>query len=340
MTSTQIPGSRPWPPCRQSEYRHRHPVVLLTRRRGHRRLARCDFPVTDRRDHRCGPGAGDHVHAEQVIEGVVNTVAEHREFAQQRLAADPSSCGRLQADYPRRPYRRRADGGSVQPIDTAVVRATGTLVVPDGAAFDLDSGRVGARHAKWRPGGPGRPAEPDRGKRCAAPAGPAPACVTRRALPIGPLRLRLQAPNPIGIDDLATLDPFGWLFGNNPFDESLRIYGVRTNEGRWAAVQAVEVTFDYIRFRYITWEKPLASVEIVATSLVPRSHSSISAKLRNRELRCSCPHRRSAHCRSTLRLAPRRCRQALVCKQIRVSNSAMPCEPWRRRTRRPRGSTR
>ena len=80
----------------------------------------------------------------------------------------------------------------------------------------------------------------------------------RRPLgPHGPARLRCayrsalygyaySAPNPIGIDDLATLDPFGLLFGNNPFNESLRIYGVRTNEGRWAAVQAVEVTFDFI----------------------------------------------------------------------------------------------
>jgi len=58
------------------------------------------------------------------------------------------------------------------------------------------------------------------------------------------------------------------LFGN-PFKESLRIYGVRTNEARWAAVQAVDVTLDHIRFRYITWEKPLATVQIVGGFTCP-----------------------------------------------------------------------
>ena len=37
---------------------------------------------------------------------------------------------------------------------------------------------------------------------------------------------------------------------------------MRTNEGRWAAIQAVEVTDEAIRFRYITWEKAQATVQI------------------------------------------------------------------------------
>ena len=50
-------------------------------------------------------------------------------------------------------------------------------------------------------------------------------------------------------------------FGD-PFDESLLVYGVRTNEDRWAAVQAIEVTWDLIRLRYTTWEKPMPLVTI------------------------------------------------------------------------------
>ena len=203
--------------------------------------------------------------AEQVIEGVVNTVAEHiANLLNNVLQSIP---------LPAVGFKLITRGahiddvqmvGQIQPIDTAVVRATGTLVVPNGAAFDLDSGRVGKRDM---PSGDlavlgdrlNRTVEAVCGARWSRTGLRDFDALYRSAL----YGYAYSAPNPIGIDDLATLDPFGSLFGNNPFDESLRIYGVRTNEGRWAAVQAVEVTFDYIRFRYITWEKPLASVEIV-----------------------------------------------------------------------------
>ena len=203
--------------------------------------------------------------AEQVIEGVVNTVAEHiANLLNNVLQPIP---------LPAVGFKLITQGahiddvqmvGQIQPIDTAVVRATGTLVVPNGAAFDLDSGRVGKRDM---PSGDlavlgdrlNRTVEAVCGARWSRTGLRDFDALYRSAL----YGYAYSAPNPIGIDDLATLDPFGSLFGNNPFDESLRIYGVRTNEGRWAAVQAVEVTFDYIRFRYITWEKPLASVEIV-----------------------------------------------------------------------------
>ena len=79
-----------------------------------------------------------------------------------------------------------------------------------------------------------------------------------------------DAPNPIPLADMAIINPFG-LFTGDPFTESLRIYGVRTNEGRWAAIQAVDVTLDHIRFRYITWEKPLAAVQIIGGFTCPPS---------------------------------------------------------------------
>jgi hypothetical protein len=46
---------------------------------------------------------------------------------------------------------------------------------------------------------------------------------------------------------------------------------VRTNEGRWATVQAIDVTLHHIRFRYITWEKPLSAVHIVGGFTCPPS---------------------------------------------------------------------
>ena len=63
----------------------------------------------------------------------------------------------------------------VRPIDSAPVRATGTIVVPNGAAVDLDSGKIGARDM---PSGDiavlGAPSSV-RSKRSAGRAGPAPA---------------------------------------------------------------------------------------------------------------------------------------------------------------------
>jgi hypothetical protein len=151
----------------------------------------------------------------------------------------------------------------VQPIDTAPVRATGTILVPNGAAVDLDSGKIGPRDM---PGGDIavlgssflRQVEAVCGARWARTG------LTRfddlyRAAVYG---YAYAAPNPVPLTDLAQFNPLGQIFGN-PYDETLRIYGVRTNEGRWAAIQAVDVTDEAIRFRYITWEKAQATVQIV-----------------------------------------------------------------------------
>jgi hypothetical protein len=202
--------------------------------------------------------------AEQIIEGIVNTVAERIATALNEISAP--------IDLPAVGFELFIKDAhiddiqiacEVRPIDTAIVRATGTVVVPTGAAFDLDSGRVGKRDM---PSGDlavtggllERTVQAVCGARWSRTGLRDFNALYRSAL----YGYAYAAPNPIGLDDLATLDPFGFVFGD-PFKESRRIYGVRTNEGRWAAVQAVEVTFEHIRFRYITWEKALATVEIV-----------------------------------------------------------------------------
>jgi hypothetical protein len=201
--------------------------------------------------------------AQEVIEGTVNSVAEH--IADALNAITPS------VDIPAVGFNLIFSDAfiddvqvvcQVRPIDTATVRAAGTVIVPNGAAFDVDSGRVGPRDM---PSGDlavigsafDRTVQAVCGARWARTGLRAFDALYRSAV----YGYAYDAPNPIPLDDFAQLDPFGLLTGD-PFRESMRIYGVRTNEGRWAAVQAVEVTFEYVRFRYITWEKPLATVEI------------------------------------------------------------------------------
>ena len=74
------------------------------------------------------------------------------------------------------------------------------------------------------------------------------------------------APNPVPLGELATWFPFGDVFDFFGFDEYLesgRIYGVRTNERRYAAVMATEVTDDFVRLRYRTYEKRVPTLVIV-----------------------------------------------------------------------------
>ena len=153
--------------------------------------------------------------------------------------------------------------GQVRPRDTAVVRSSGTVSVPSGAAFDLDNGTVGARDMPSGDltvlGSPlDRTVQAVCGARWARTGLRDFSALFRSAV----YPYTYTAPNPVPLAELATLSPFGVVIGD-PFKETKRIYGVRTNEGRWAAVQAVEVTLQFIRFRYITWEKALATVQIV-----------------------------------------------------------------------------
>ena len=210
--------------------------------------------------------------AEEIIEGTINSVAAHITDALNQLL--------VPIDIPAVGFNlifsdARIDdvqiGCQIRPIDTAPVRSAGTVTVPNGSAFDLDSGSVGPRDM---PSGDiavvgaalSRTVQSVCGARWAR-AGLRDFDGLYRAAVYG---YTYDAPNPIPLADMAVINPFG-IFTGDPFKESLRIYGVRTNEARWAAIQAVDVTLDHIRFRYITWEKPLAAVQIVGGFTCPPS---------------------------------------------------------------------
>ncbi|KAA1249634.1 hypothetical protein F0Q45_14120 [Mycobacterium simiae] len=210
--------------------------------------------------------------AEEVIEGTINSVAAHIADALNQLLVPVNipavGFNLIFSDVHIDDVQI---GCRIKVVDTAPVRAAGSVVVPNGSAFDLDSGRVGARDL---PSGDlavlGGPFD----RTVAAVCGARWARTGLRDFD-GLFRAAVygyayDAPNPVTLADLAAIDPFGLLTGN-PFKESLRIYAVRTNEGRWAAVQAVEVTLDHIRMRYVTWEKALATVQIVGGFTCPPS---------------------------------------------------------------------
>jgi hypothetical protein len=202
--------------------------------------------------------------ATEVIEGTINSVAEHIADALNELApaVDIPAVG-FDLIFSDAFIDDVQIVGQVRPRDTAVVRCSGTASVPSGAAFDLDSGMVGPRDMPSGDllvaGGPlDRTVRSMCGARWTRTGLRDFAALYRAAV----YPFSYTAPNPVPLAELATLNPFGLVFGD-PFRETKRIYGVRTNEGRWAAVQAVEVTLDRIVFRYITWEKALATVQIV-----------------------------------------------------------------------------
>ncbi len=202
--------------------------------------------------------------ATEVIEGTINSVAEHIADALNQIApaVDIPAVG-FDLIFSDAFIDDVQIVGQVRPRDTAVVRCSGTASVPSGAAFDLDTGQVGARDMPSGDllvtGGPlDRTVRSMCGARWARTGLRDFAALSRAAV----YPYTYTAPNPVPLAELANLNPFGVVFGD-PFTETKRIYGVRSNEGRWAAVQAVEVTLDRIVFRYITWEKALATVQIV-----------------------------------------------------------------------------
>lgn len=201
--------------------------------------------------------------AQEVIEGTINAVAQHITDALNSIAPT--------IEVPAVGFNLLFSDASiddvfiacnVQPIDTAPVRASGTIDLRNGMAVDLDCGQTGPLDM---PGADlalvgvrlDRLMEAVCGARLARTGLRSLDGLARSAL----YGFSYDAPNPIPLAELAQLDPLGGIFGN-PFDESLLVYGVRTNEDRWAAVQAIEVTWDLIRLRYITWEKPMPSVTI------------------------------------------------------------------------------
>jgi hypothetical protein len=201
--------------------------------------------------------------AQEVIEGTINAVAQNIVAALNNITPN--------VDLPAVGFNLVFSDAfiddvviacQVQPIDSAPVRCTGTVVMQNGTAIDLDSGQVGpvdmpGADLTWTGSGFNRVMQAVCGARLARTG-----LTSLDGLPRSTLYdFTYDAPNPIPLDELAQLNPLGWILGD-PFVPCLLVYGVRTNEDRWAAVQVVEVTWDLIRLRFITWEKPMASVAI------------------------------------------------------------------------------
>lgn len=144
------------------------------------------------------------------------------------------------------------------------VRCEGELDLPDGAFVDLDRGVVGdedlpSQDLAWRGVWFARRLEAVCGARLARTDRRYFDEVSRGTL----YGFAYDAPNPVELQELASFDPIGGIFGGDGlFDETMRIFGVRTNEGRWSAIQVVRVDLDRIRLRFRTWEKRMPSVEI------------------------------------------------------------------------------
>ena len=153
-------------------------------------------------------------------------------------------------------------GCAIEPVDDVPIRSQGTVLVPNGAYVDLDSGRVGdsglaSADLAWLGQGFGRQLRAVCGARLARTWTTGLDGVTRSRL----YRYQYEAPSPVPLPELAQLNPLGGLFGDR-YRERLYVYGVRTNEGRYSAVQVVQVEDGFIRLRYRTFEKRLPTVQI------------------------------------------------------------------------------
>jgi hypothetical protein len=154
----------------------------------------------------------------------------------------------------------------VQAATSVPIHSEGVVTLADGAFVDLDSGRIGDQDLPgadlaWRGVWFARHLDAVCGARQARTGTMDFDAVSRATL----YGYAYDAPNPIPVEELAQLDPFGGLFGGDKYRESRGVYGVRTNEDRWSAVQVIEVEDTYIRLRYRTWERPIPSVQIVGT---------------------------------------------------------------------------
>lgn len=152
-------------------------------------------------------------------------------------------------------------GCRVQVIDNSPVRVAGSAVLRPGQSLDLDTGSVRdgdepPADLKWTGAGPGRKLET--------------VCISEMARTgsrsLNDLsRFRLyncpyQNPLAISVGDLEEEVDLIIIRYSRP---TLNVYAVRTNEGRYAAVQAVEVSDSYIRLAFKTFEKRLPVLQIL-----------------------------------------------------------------------------
>jgi hypothetical protein len=146
--------------------------------------------------------------------------------------------------------------------DRAPVKASGVLTIPNGAFADLDTGQIGGEDLSgadlgWVGSDYGRHL------RTVCEAGLARTGSTnfgsfsRHAL----WRYVYESPANVPLFELAMVDPFG-IFTGDFFNETRLVYGVHTDDDRYAVVRVIEVTQEYIRLEFKTYDKFVPSVHI------------------------------------------------------------------------------
>jgi hypothetical protein len=149
--------------------------------------------------------------------------------------------------------------------DTAPVRASGTITVADGQRVDLDNGVVGGETLSgadllWE--------GTDAARRLRTLCEAAVARIGSRSFEgftrYSLYELGYETPTALPLRDLAERRT-SWLesFGVDRYREHRRVYGVRTDEERYALVQAIRVTDDDVTLRYRTYEKHLPECTVM-----------------------------------------------------------------------------
>lgn len=144
----------------------------------------------------------------------------------------------------------------------APVRSQGTVTLHNNRGFDLDTGKVL----------PSETPEADlrwvghRARRKLQTGCQAALARTGTTNFSGLARYELYAfgyatPTVVRLWELGLENPLAFLFGDD-FIEFRRVYAVRTNEGRYAVVQVIDIEDGHIRLRYKTFERRVLSVNI------------------------------------------------------------------------------
>jgi hypothetical protein len=156
-------------------------------------------------------------------------------------------------------------GAAVKPVDTAPIRSSGILAVRNGQRFNLDNGIVGndtlaGADMVWEGSGNARRLRTLCTVELARTGASSFDGFTRFRM----YGLPYAKPGVVPIAELAIIPP-GFLGESGPgiSMETGLVFGVRTDEGRYSLIQAVEVKDDLVRIAYRTYEKPLPSIEIL-----------------------------------------------------------------------------
>lgn len=144
----------------------------------------------------------------------------------------------------------------------APVRTQGTITLLNNRGFDLDSGKIlpsGTPEADLRFTG-------HRARRRIETGCQAALARTGTSNFSGLARYELYAfgyatPTSIRMWELGFDNPLSFFFGDD-FIENHRVFAVRTNEGRYAIIQVIDVEDSHIRLRYKTFERRVLSVNI------------------------------------------------------------------------------